>query len=1395
MNYRLSLTICFAVLLSIFSKTAYATHSMGADLTYTCLGGNNYKLRLSFYRDCSGIAAPSNVTINIHSISCGDSLNVVLLPIPGTGVEITPICTSVTSTCNGGTFTGIREWIYEGIVTLPSQCPDWGFSYNLCCRNGAISTIVNPLNEQIYIHSMLNNTISPCNNSPTFMNKPVPFVCAGQQFCYNHGAYDPDGDSLAYSLINPLGTGGVPVTYIPPYSATQPMNSVPAMTFNPLTGDFCATPQSIEVTVMAVLIQEYRNGVLIGEVERDMQITVTPCTNTIPNLSGINGTNNFSATICANQPFCFDIYSNDLDSGQNLTVTWDQSINGGVLNSVGSPHPVSTFCWTPTSTDVSSTPHCFTVRVQDNACPYLGSQIYSFCLTVVNVTANAGPNQTVNCGGTATITATGSTTTGSYTYLWSNGITAASQNVSPGTYTVTVSNGFCTATDVVKILLNSGISAAFNNTNSCINSPVSFTNASVATIGAIAGYKWSFGDGSTSTLQNPFHVYASANTYNVCLKVSSTLGCNDSICKNITVQSPPSADFTVNNDCEGKALNLTNTSTPANLNSYSWNFGNGTTSTLQSPVLSFPNAGTYNVNLIVIDSLGCTDTVQYPVISFPLPVAAFTITGGGLCAGGLVSLIDNSTGIINNWSWTFGNGLSSTLQNPSLTYVASGPYNITLLVTSNKGCVDSVTLPVTISMPFIANAIAGQSICPGNSASLTASGGASYLWSSGQTTSSISVSPSANSTYTVTVTDSRGCSDTSQAVVTIFPLPQVTTSPSQAICIGQSTTLNASGASTYSWLPGGVGQSINVSPTANTNYIVTGTDVNGCVDTAMVNIVVNVLPVVNLTNPVICPSSSVTLNAGNPGAGYQWSTGITSQSITTSTAGSYSVTVTNSFGCTATGQSTVGMSTLIPNVQSLSMCKGAATTLNAANAGCTYFWSTGATTQNISVNTTATYTVTVSDVNGCSISFSSTLVVNPLPVVNFIKGTGCLNDSTTFTNTSSVSSGTISSYVWKFGDGSASQQQNPHHKYATAGVYNVCLLATTNNGCIDSICKSITINTPPTANFTVNNDCQGKALNLVNTSTPSGLSLYSWNFGNGSTSTSTSPTLSYSSAGNYSINLTVYDANGCSDTVQNQVTVFPLPQVTASPNQSICKGQTATLTVTGASTYLWSPGGATGQSINVTPMSSSYYLVVGTDGNGCVDTSMVNIAVNQLPVVNLTNPVICPSSSVTLNAGNPGAGYQWSTGITSQSITTSTAGSYSVTVTNSFGCTATGQSTVGMSTLIPNVQSLSICQGTSTTLNAANAGSTYLWSTGTTTQNISVNTTGTYTVTVSDVNGCSISFSSTLVVNPLPVVNFIKGTGCLNDSTTFSNTSSVSSGTISSYVWKFGDGSASQQQN
>ena len=399
----------------LLSSDVKASHAMGADLTYECLGGNTYRIRVSFYRDCVGINAPNTVLVNLRSVTCGQNLSVTCTPIPGTGQEVTPLCPTALSSCNGGVYTGIQEWVYEGIITLPMQCTDWVFSYNLCCRNAAITNIANPNSNTFYIYATLNNTISPCNNSPTFSNKPVPFACLGQEFCFNHGAFDADGDSLVYSLITPYQNASTTVSYNSPFDANNPLSSNPPVSFNTATGDICMTPTNLEVTVMAVLVQEYRNGVLIGSVERDIQITVLNCNNNLPTLTGINGTNDFNATVCAGEQLCFFINSADADASQNVLINWDGSIPGATFTSTGGPRPTGNFCWTPSQSDISSNPYCFTVRVNDDACPMNGTQIYSYCITVQGINVNAGPDQLVACNDLATLNVQASGGTGNYT--------------------------------------------------------------------------------------------------------------------------------------------------------------------------------------------------------------------------------------------------------------------------------------------------------------------------------------------------------------------------------------------------------------------------------------------------------------------------------------------------------------------------------------------------------------------------------------------------------------------------------------------------------------------------------------------------------------------------------------------------------------------------------------------------------------------------------------------------------------------------------------------------------------------------------------------------------------------------------------------------------------------
>lgn len=1611
-RFILCLTIVFRFL---YAGNAEASHTMGADLTYTCIGGNTYRVTLSFYRDCIGIAAPANPFVTISSASCGQSMGVTCYPRPGTGQEVTPTCSSSVTTCNGGSFTGIQEWVYDGIVTLPMQCTDWRFGYSLCCRNAAITTINNPSTSTFYIYATLNNTISPCNTSPTFSNKPVPFICLGQQFCFNHGAYDSDGDSLAYQLITPLQTATTPVTYKSPYNASNPLNSSPATSFNTSTGDICLTPQALEVTVMAVIVREFRNGVLIGTVERDLQLTVMNCNNNLPSLTGINGTNNFSMTVCANSPACFNIFSLDPDTGQNLTVTWNNGIPGATFTTDSTARPTSNFCWTPTTSDIGRS-FTFTATVRDDACPYRGSQTYSYTINVVGIQVNAGPDQAIACSDLATINAVASGG-GPYTYSWSNGSTIHAITVGEGTYTVTASNGMCSATDTVNVTMPFIPDAAFTNSlTACANTPVSFTDQSTTPGGAIWFWYWNFGDGTSSLQQNPTHSFPGPGTYNVSLIIENTLGCRDTVTNQITIQSPPVAGFNWTGNCVNSTVTFNNLTTGL-AGTWSWSFGNGMSSGQSDTSIVFTNPGTYNVTLIATGAPGCSDTIQQSITIDPLPV----INAGadqGVCAGLPVTV--NASG---GQSYTWSNGQTIG----SFTFTPSGSTTLVVSGTDANGCVNTDT--VTIAVLPLPNVNAGPdvSVCQGGSLTLTAIGANTYIWTPGGSGASVVVQPGSSGTYTVVGTDANGCTDSDEVNVNVYSLPSVNAGPDQVVCEGASATLTASGSGTFSWYPSGsTGSNATVNPSSSTTYTVTITDGNGCTATDLVNVSVQSRPVINLTSFFLCAGSYATLNAGNPGSTYLWNTGDTTQIISINAGGIYSVTVTNSFGCSNTAAVNISYGTnLTINLGNVSFCQGDSAVLDAGYSGMTYLWTPGGqTSQTITVSNPGNYGVTVTDPSGCSGSINVTAMVNPRPSPNFTATAVCEGNAMSFTNGSTITSGSIASYQWNFGNGSTTTLSNPSFTYSSSGTYNVTLTATSAAGCTASVSAPVNVNPNPVAMFNVSNSCVGSPIQFTNQSSVSvgNIVSHTWDFGDGRTSTTVNPVITYASTGNYNVSLTVTTAGGCSSTYTRTVNVFPapvadfsattvcvgtataftnnssistgsvnnfqwnfngstsnqsnpsftfpsagthqvtliatsnhgcadtitqpvivnaLPSADAGPDQIVCRGSSVTLTASGGTNYQWTPGNITGASITVSPTSNTTYtvtvsnaggcsasdevsitvrnrpntsagpdhnicegqsvtlnvnggnnftwnpgnvsgnsitvnpsvtttyIVTGTGNNGCSnsDTVLVTVSprpvvnagpdlsictgstisitasgaqnynwtpgggnnaslmvspsatttyivtgstvagcsasdtvtvnVNPVPVVNMMPTIVCSGSSTILDAANAGSTYSWSTGETSQTISVTDSGTYSVIVTNPFGCSALGNAVVTLGGTISTVPTnVAICQGQIATLTATGpTGSTFLWSTGPTNSSIQVTSGGNYYVTVTDTSGCAATLMYRVTVNPLPSPAFTGSPNCFGTPVNFTNGTSANGGIISSYAWDFGDNSGSTDQN
>jgi hypothetical protein len=280
--------ILFAFTFSFFS-VSFASHVAGGEITYACIGPNQYRVTLTAYRDCNGITMGTSEVLNYSSASCGVSASLSLTLQSTT--DITPLCSSAPSACNGegGSF-GIERIVYTGILNLPPGCNDWILSYQMCCRNGSITNLNSPDMYDFYVQTTLNNTAAPCNSSPVFSTNPQLFACVGQPINFQQLATDPDGDQLVYSLVNAMNGPGSSAVYNGGFSGANPF-TVPA-SIDPVTGQITFTPNITQVAVVAVLVQEYRGGILVGSVMRDVQFNIVNCTNTIPTISGINSVPN-----------------------------------------------------------------------------------------------------------------------------------------------------------------------------------------------------------------------------------------------------------------------------------------------------------------------------------------------------------------------------------------------------------------------------------------------------------------------------------------------------------------------------------------------------------------------------------------------------------------------------------------------------------------------------------------------------------------------------------------------------------------------------------------------------------------------------------------------------------------------------------------------------------------------------------------------------------------------------------------------------------------------------------------------------------------------------------------------------------------------------------------------
>ena len=537
-------------------------------------------------------------------------------------------------------------------------------------------------------------------------------------------------------------------------------------------------------------------------------------------------------------------------------------------------------------------------------------------------------------------------------------------------------------------------------------------------IGTVLTYTY----GDLSSGNTPVHTYTSSGTYTV-TKQETAGFCTGQILTD-QIQVTPLAitvsleyvcgtniNLTKNVSCNLSSTGIYHNNTWSIINSsgttiYTVNSGTNTTINYVFPangtytvvmgttVFSGPNAGTYSDTQVIVVNGN---------VSNPTPVALSASTNT-ICLGqsSILTVSGAST-----YTWSTGVNTTTISVNPTVTTTYS------VIGTNPCGTNTAAIIVSVIALPSITAVANPTAVCLGNSSVITASGASTYTWSNGTPSNSISVTPSVTTIYTVTGTSSAGCINTKTVSLTVKSLPSLTLNPAyNAICIGASFTITASGASTYSWNTGATTPSIAViTPAATKEFTVIGTGSNGCSSTKTYTLYVNPLPTLTVvaTPTIVCFTSS-TLSASGANT-YTWSNSATTSTtvVSPSVTTTYTVTGTSSVGCVA--QKTISLTygptspTITVNSNTNIVCSGS-TTLTASG-GASYTWSPGGTTTaTIAVSPTVAsiYTVTSTYGPGCG-AYSFTTMVNPV-VSTLCCSAATSTLGTSLTNTVSVTAGT-----------------------------------------------------------------------------------------------------------------------------------------------------------------------------------------------------------------------------------------------------------------------------------------------------------------------------------------------------------------------------------------------------
>ncbi|MGZ3862703.1 MAG: PKD domain-containing protein [Bacteroidia bacterium] len=1260
-----------------------------------------------------------------------DTVTINFAPFTGT---VTPTVTNVS--CFGGT---------DGTSTIAVSGGTGPYTYTWTTVPTQTTSTASGLGQGTYSVSITNG-IGCVYQTTVAVTQPTPLSVSS-------AITDVSCNGGSNGSIAATGAGGTPAysySWSPGGQTTQTISGQPAGTYT-------------------VKVTDAKGCVTTG-VYTIAQPTILTTTSTFTNVSCNGGTN----------------------GAANVVVT------GGT--------PAYTYSWSPSggtsSTAIGLPAGTYTLQATDSkGC--VVTQTITITQPAVLTTTVSATNETCDYlnNGTASVVVAGGTPAYSYTWQPGNQTTAGISGQASGTYTVIVADTKgCTMTNFATITQPTPLAIAFSNqvNVSCFGGNDGSVSSTVSGGTPNYSYSWMPAGGSGANAGS-----LAAGTYT--LTTTDANGCTASNTLTITQPtlalsvSSTIANVSCNGGSDGSITATAVGGTPAY--SYSWSPGAQTTQTI-----SGQPAGTYTVK--VTDSKGCVTTGVYTITQPSTLTTTPTFTNVSCFGGtnGVASVTVSGGTPTYTYSWSPSGGTAATA-----TGLSAGTY--TLQATDSKGCVAIQT--VTITQPTVLSTTVSvtNETCDylnNGTASVTVTGGTpaySYTWQPGNQTTS-GISGQASGTYTVIVKDTKGCTITNFATITQpTPLAIAFSNQVNVSCFGgnngsiSSTVSGGTPNYSYSWSPGGM-SGANASNLSAGTYTLTATDANGCTVSNTVTITQPAAPVsvsVSSVPPTCFGGTNGSISANGAGGTspyiYSWMPGsLSGQTVNNVSAGTYTVTVTDSKGCVKTNTVTVTQPTSIVITSSSvnSTCGTANGQASASASGglgpYTYTWMPGGVnTATLTGVASGSYTVFVNDANACPASLIVNVNDNGGPSASIIGITNvtCYGGSNG-TATASVVGGTGTiSYTW-----SPSGGNGPVATGLPAGTYVV--MVTDQNGCQALATTSPGITQPPPITIavtTTNVSCfagnNGTASASASGGTPG--FTYVW-----LPSNTPGTSISGLAAGIYTVQAT--DANSC---VQTQTFSITQPtaalSVTPASTPALCFGGssgTASSTASGGTSpynYSWMPGGFSSQ--NISHLTAGTYTVNVTDSKGCVASNTVIVA--QPPIISLamaSNNSTCGSANgqatVTASGGTPSYSYSWSPSGGSTNVAGGlNSGNYYVLVTDNNGCTATSSITVnntpGPTVTVSSVTNVSCNGGADGTATAAVSGGTgtitYTWSpVGGNNQVGTGMSQGNYTVTIKDANGCQSAATTTLTQPPQILVNVTT-----NDVTCFggsNGTATVSAG-------------------